>query len=418
MKQIKQIYAALEIASHEIRLIVGEFHESRFNVLRVERTRCNGVEHKEIVDEQAVVAAIIKLISKSSKKLGYKIERVLLAIPSVDVEFANKRVSIPLEEGSKRVRLSHIQAGLNEAVTYKPNGDVELVNVGVIKYITNGITSRKMPIGEICDVLTMSVDLLYARKEIVYAYARCAEKAGLEIMDICLDSYAMAEEAAVFEQTVDKYVIQVALGRQDTTLSLFTHGKLVSCEMMPGGYGEWLSAMKEQFGFPTDVSFRLLKNNLMFDEEKISEEIIYLWNENEVTKQLTQKELYDCVKSGVNEWIQQVCEVCEPIVESGDVRYLLSGEGMEIQGLEERLKDFNAPASVYVPQIIGARDCSLVVCLGLFYNWSRQQDIRQDERICTDIRDVTNGMDLYKKKASDDEGSFTKRLKSILLNEK
>ena len=71
MKQLKQIYAALEIASHEIRLVVGEFHESRFNVLRVERTRCSGVAHKEIVDEQAVVAAIIKLITKRSHALGY-----------------------------------------------------------------------------------------------------------------------------------------------------------------------------------------------------------------------------------------------------------------------------------------------------------------------------------------------------------
>ena len=56
----------------------------------------------------------------------------------------------------------------------------------------------------------MNVDLLYADKEVVYAYARCIEKAGLEILDVCLDSYAMANEAAVFEQTVDKYVIQIA----------------------------------------------------------------------------------------------------------------------------------------------------------------------------------------------------------------
>ena len=36
----------------------------------------------------------------------------------------------------------------------------------------------------------MNVDLLYADKEVVYAYARCIEKAGLEILDVCLDSYA------------------------------------------------------------------------------------------------------------------------------------------------------------------------------------------------------------------------------------
>ena len=144
-----------------------------------------------------------------------------------------------------------------------------------------------MPIGEICDVLTMNVDLLYAKKEIVYAYARCVEKAGLEIMDICLDAYAMAEEAAVFEQTVDKYVIQVDLDRQDTTLSLFTHGKLVSCEVLDSGYGKWLTDLKEAFGFPSDVGFRLLKNNLTFAKDMEEDAVIYLWNEEKVTKQLT-----------------------------------------------------------------------------------------------------------------------------------
>ena len=418
MTQLKQIYAALDIASHEIRLVVGEFHESRFNVLRVERTRCSGVAHKEIVDEQAVVAAIIKLITKSSHALGYKIERVLVAIPAIGVERAAKRVSVPLEEGSKRVRLSHIQMGINEAVSYKPGDDVELVNIGCIKYITNGITSRKMPIGEICDVLTMNVDLLYAKKEIVYAYARCVEKAGLEIMDICLDAYAMAEEAAVFEQTVDKYVIQVDLDRQDTTLSLFTHGKLVSCEVLDSGYGKWLTDLKEAFGFPSDVGFRLLKNNLTFAKDMEEDAVIYLWNEEKVTKQLTMKQLYDCVKDDVDAWINAVNEACAPIVETGDGRYLMCGEGMEIQGLAERMGDFNALAKVYVPQIIGARDCSLAVCLGLFYNWKEQLEIRSDDRICADIRDITNGTQIGKRRATDDEGSFTKRLKSMLLSEK
>ena len=33
----KQIYASVEIADHEVRLVVGEFYETRFNILRVEK---------------------------------------------------------------------------------------------------------------------------------------------------------------------------------------------------------------------------------------------------------------------------------------------------------------------------------------------------------------------------------------------
>ncbi|MEG1731595.1 MAG: hypothetical protein RR252_00440 [Longicatena sp.] len=88
----KKIYASLEIADHEIRLVVGEFCESRFNILRVEKMAIQGIEKKEIIDEQNVVNGIIKILKKSNDALGFHIERVLLAIPSVQVMRNNKRV--------------------------------------------------------------------------------------------------------------------------------------------------------------------------------------------------------------------------------------------------------------------------------------------------------------------------------------
>lgn len=415
----KQIYAALEIADHEVRLVVGEFHETRFNILCVERAKTTGILNKVIVDEQNVIAAVMKAAKNVSQTLGYRIERVLMAIPSMDVTRFNKRVSIPIEEGSKRVRLSHIQSGINEAVSYHPDKDLELVNIGCVKYITNGITSRKMPLNEICDVLTMNIDLLYANKEVVYAYARCAEKAGLEIIDICLDAYAIAEEAAIFEQTVDKYIVLVDLERQNTTLSLFTHGKLVNCEVLEHGYGEWIASLKEQYGLPLDVGFRLIQNTRALEEKDVSDTVIYIWSEGGVSRQLTERDVYKCVAGKIQNWLKTVSETSQPIIESGNVKYILTGEGLEIQEIEKLAKGLNAQAQVYVPQTIGARDCALVTCLGLFYSWKEQLAIRKDERTSCDQRDVEKVVEsVNKSSGTDDESGFTKKLKSMLLNDK
>lgn len=415
----KQIFAALEIADHEVRLVVGEFHETRFNILRVERVKTTGVLNKVIVDEQNVISAVMKAVQNASNVLGYRIERVLLAIPSVDVTRFNKRVNVFIEDGSKRVRLSHIQSGINEAVSYRPDKDLELVNIGCIKYITNGITSRKMPINEVCDVLTMNIDLLYANKEIVYAYARCAEKSGLEIIDICLDSYAIAEEAAIFEQTVDKYVILIDLERQNTTLSLFTHGKLVNCEVLEEGYGDWIEPLKRTYGLPIDVGFRLIQNTCSLEEKEVGDSIVYIWSENGTSHQLNERDLFKCVAPRIDAWVQMINETSQPIVDSGNVRYILTGEGLEIQELEKVIQRLNAQAQIYVPQTIGARDCALVPCLGLFYSWKSQLAIRKDERTSCDQRDVEKVVEsINKPSASDDEGGFTKKLKSMLLSDK
>ena len=106
---------------------------------------------------------------------------------------------------SGKVRLSDVQNGINEAIQYSPEENLELVNVGCIKYVINGISSRKLPLNEVCDAFSMEIDLFYANKRILYSYARCVEKAGLQILDICLDAYAIAEEAAIFEQTIEYY---------------------------------------------------------------------------------------------------------------------------------------------------------------------------------------------------------------------
>ncbi|MBS6373161.1 MAG: cell division protein FtsA [Erysipelotrichaceae bacterium] len=416
--QIKQIYAALEIADHEVRLIVGEFFETRFNVLCVERVKTTGVSNRVIVNEQNVIAAIIKATTNASKTLGYRINRVLLTIPSVNVARHNKRINVFVEDGSHRVRLQHIQKGINDAIVYRPETDKELVNVGCIKYITNGITSRKMPLQEICDVLTLNVDLLYADKEIVYSYASCIEKAGLEILDICLDAYAQAQEAAVFEQTVDKYVVLVDLGRQNTTLSLFTHGKLVSCELLETGYGEWCSRLKDTYGLPVDIGYRLLQNGFAMNSDAISDRLVYIWNEHGEQKQLTERQLYEAVHESMEKWIETLNISCQPIVESGNVHYMITGEGAEIQPLEVLKTKLNAPAQIYVPQTIGARDCALVTCLGLFYSWREINTIRKDERVSCDLREMETVMVSAAHKSTHDESSFTKKLKNILLSEK
>lgn len=413
----REVYAAIEIADHEVRLVVGEFFETRFNILRVERVATEGVQKKEIIDEQKVIHAIMKAVKKANETLDFKVRRVLLAIPSIQVSRYTRKVSVKMEEGSKRVRLSHVQMGLNEAIMFRPDEQLELVSVGCIKYVTNGITSRKMPLDEVCDELIMNVDLLYADKNTVYSYARCIEKAGLEILDICLDMYAMAQEAAVFEQTVDKYVVLVDLERFSTTLSLFTQGKLVNCEVLDEGYGNWLEELRDVHHLSYDVGFRLVQNTCSFIESKVNDSIVYIWSEHGVQKQLTEYDIFRMIQPKALAWIQMLNETCKPIVDSGNVHYLLSGEGLEIQAIEELLDQMNASAHAYAPQTIGARNCALVTCLGMFYSWREQQKIRKDDRICCDLNEVEI---IGRKRTNrfDDEGGFTKKLKSILMSDK
>ena len=118
----KRVYASIEIADQEIRLVVLEIFESRYNVLRVESVACSGVQNQTIVNEANVVSAIRTAVTNAQAALGYRIERVLLAIPSVNVMRSNQKVHVQIEDGTKSIRLFHIQQGYNKAIQKKAWG--------------------------------------------------------------------------------------------------------------------------------------------------------------------------------------------------------------------------------------------------------------------------------------------------------
>ena len=414
----KEIYAALEIADHEVRLVIGELFEARLNILRVERVAMSGVTNKEITDEKAVVSAIRKAVANATIALGYRIERVLLAIPSLEVTRCNQKINVSIEDGTRTIRLFHIQSGFNKAISYRAGSHLELVNVGCIKYKVNGITSRKLPLGETCDSFVMDMDLLFAQKKAVYAYARCVEQANLEILDICLDAYAMAQEAAVFEQAIDRYIVQVDLSRSSTVLTLFAHGRLVRCIQVDEGYAHWYETLQERFHLRDAACFRLLQNLFSADPQQNGDNVIYIESIDGQQVQVTAADVYACCMERMHAWVRTVSETCELIVRGGTTRYVVSGEGMDIQVLGELMKEFNAPAAGYVPQLIGAREAAFTTTVGMIYNWKEIQQIRKDSRISVNHNEMEESVESINKVAHDGEGGFTKKLRNILLSDR
>lgn len=412
----KEIYAALELCDDEIRLTVGEFFESRFQVLRVEKVPTTGIIKKKIVDRDKVITAIKIAKQRTEESLGYEIARVLLSVPSVNMERYHKTFVVPVEEGSKRVRVPHIQAGLKEAYNFRPSRGLELVNISCIKYVTNGITSRRMPIGEVCDELIMKIDLLYADKQTIYEYLACVEEAGLDILDIYLDAYAFAQEAVVMNQTMDKYIVQVLLEESSTTLSLFSQGRLVSSELLELGYSDWFENVEETYGLSKNIAFRLAQNGITWDNS-VSDRVIYVWPDEDEQRLITERQFYESLAKPVEQWITLINETSAPILEAGKVEFVLGGTGMELQSLDQVLDRLNAPYRIYVPETIGARNSSMSTSLGLFYSWKELQEIRKDSLTSCDDEEVKDSLKLNGRVDAENEGSFTRRFKNMLLGE-
>lgn len=412
----KQIFAALEIADHEIRLIVGEFFNTRFNIIKVERVESMGIEGQRIVNEGLVIKNIKKAVQNASQLIGADIESVLLCIPSIRAKRIARKISVDITSIDNRVTMNDVRNAIKQATLSEIPADLELINVVCAKYTTGGISSRRAPINEICTKLTVDIDLLCADRKVAYEYASCIEKAGLEILDVSLDAYAISKEAALLEQAIDHNVILIKLERQTTTLVLLNQGRVANLEVLDRGMDEWIIPVSQNYHLPQDVASRLIKYNTRLGLDKYSDSPIYIWAVEGKTMTLSEKQLYDKVNENIESWLDEMHTLCRPILQAGNVTVIVTGEGGDMQGLDQCLKNqLEVDTKNYCPETIGVRHSSLSSCLGLFYAYKDQLPISLNDSTSVNMLEFEKTVTTNSKVKvnNDSEISITKKLKGM-----
>lgn len=415
----KQIFAAVEVVDHEVRFIVGEFFNTRFNIIKVERVPVSGMTGSELVNAEAVTTAIHKAAENAGNTIGTKIEKVILGIPAYRVKRYPLKVNVNIDSLDGICSAHDIRLAISKATQTHIDNTLALVQPACVKYTVNGITSRRIPIGERCDHLIVDIDLLCADRQLTYALVGCVEKAGLSVMDIYLDAFATAKEAALLEQSMDQSIIVLKTERNTTSLSLVSQGKLMACDTIEAGLGNMISSISEGYQLPTETAARLLKYNTRLNLDKYSTNPVHIWALNGETTTLSEEQLMDCVKPALRNWVDEIKAKCQPILDAGKTRVIITGEGGELQGIDEVLgKALDTDVRCYVPETLGGRYSGLTSCLGLFYSYKDNLPITQNDDNSVDMEQFAKTVEYKNAKPSDSEESITKKLKLMLFEAK
>lgn len=414
----KSVYAALELADREVRLVVSEIFNGRSNILRVERVSHDGIRNSKVRDENAVVKAIDTAVSQAQMALGYQIERVVLAIPSVNVRPVNHKVHIEIEDGTHTIRRFHIQQGLKSAMSATNFENVEIVNVNQIHYYVDGVKQDKVPLGVDSEAFDMEVDFLCADRKAIYTYVATVEKAGLQILDIVLDVYGAAKETGTLSQSMDKPVILLDLEADHTTLAFINQNKVGFTTILDKGYRSFIQSLREKYGLSETTCWRLLEN--LFDAREIDAKdvVIYIEQQEEKRIEISQKELAESILPKLRSWIADINAGCANILESVQARYVITGQGADIPVLKQYLNTFNAPASIYSVTTIGARSGANVTNLGLIYALVDINKMHNKDTTSVNNNELEESIESITRYAKDQEGGFTRKLKKAVLSAK
>ena len=417
----KQIFASLEVSDQEVRLVVGEFFNTRFNIIKVERCSCDGFNGEKVVNGEAITEAVKKAAENAGKMIGSQIKGVILAIPSCGMKRYSFKSTVPVEGIDSVVTVQDVRSAMNKAQNMEIEKNYALIQTVNVKYTVNGITTRRIPIGDRCSSLTVDIDLLCANRTMAYELVSCVENAGLKIMDIFLDVFAIGKEAALLEQSINQQIIVLKMERQSTSFGLLRRGRLNTATVLPSGLGNIAAVLSEKYGINPENAVELLKYSAVLNNRTWSDNPVHIWSHDGKTETLTEKQLAEAVLPRVNVWMNYVLKTCEPILQAGETTVIITGEGGETQGLSQLLAEkLHTKVRTYVPDTLGGRNACLTSCLGLFYAY-------QDRLPITGYTDESIDMDAFIKAVSyreknhegnTKEDTLTNKLKGLFLDNK
>lgn len=395
----KQVYASIFLDENKLQILVGEYYNTRFNIIKSYREKIEGIKDFAIIDKEKVVSAIKKGIDEVSERVGASVKKVILVLPPVDFKRVPIRVSVKPTNGL--VNKNDVARAISSSYNSSVGINYIIVNSSITKYYFNGVPSRRLPEKEYCTELLIDVDLLCANRDMCFSYVNLLNEAGLEVLDITLNNFAICKEAVLFEQSLVSNVILLDIGNVHSYISLISKGKLANCEILSDGMDVIYNFVKNCYDLPDDNLDRLIKYNQPNNE--FPNDSVFAWNDrNGVNQSISALELSKAIKGPTDSLVDKVVTMCRPIIKNGNTSFFVVGEGSKHITLIETLKEQSGcDVKSYYPDTIGVRDSDYSAIYGSFFAYREKAILNNLSVNCVDVIEYE---DTVNKKELNNEG--------------
>lgn len=220
---MRKIYTGIDLGSDSVKIVVAELVNEKFQVLSACSTKSLGIKRGLVVDHEMALRSLNQGIFEIEKKLGIKIDRAIVTVPSNNRDIkvvTGSIVTNGVVVGKDVVRV------LQEACTDKIDDDQVPVSVIPIMFNSDKDKFTKDPVGMTMDELTVKALLATAPKKQVFDYLSIFNEANIEVEDItfnCIGDYFEAKN----KKTEESVGAIINIGNDKTDVSVFNKGILI-----------------------------------------------------------------------------------------------------------------------------------------------------------------------------------------------
>lgn len=409
--EVKQVYSSLYINENEIQVLCSEFYNTRFNIIFQEDFECKGIIDFKIVDEHALISSIKHALGEASKNIGASIKKVLLIIPPV--LFKSIPIKVNVRTKNNYVENSDVASALTNSLKSNIDKDLAIINASINKYNINGISTRKMPIGERAKDFSVDIDLLCASKDIVYSYIKSIISSGYDVLDISLSIYSIIKESLLYEKSLSSNIILLDISKSYTNLSLIHNSKIYSSEIIHVGLNNFVDEVYKSFQFGKNNILDLIKYNTYNDNNK--NDVIFAWNDNNGTNcNITNEKLFNAFNNTFELYVDNLYSMCKPILDKGNVSVFITGEGADMNMLVNKIGFlFNCDVKTYIPDTIGVRNPALTALFGAMYVYREKAILNNLNVSCIDLLEYNNAVEIDSNRQNDIGESITTSIKKF-----
>ena len=374
---MRKIFTALDIGSNTIKVVVGEFIGTKLNILSAVKVTSRGYVNNYILDKEALISRIKEAISKTEEELNIKIRKVILNVPTYNLDFKLTDGRVELEENV--VKSNDIVRLLQDVSKNKIDHKNEIICTLPIMFKVDD-EETIYPYGKHGNILYVKSILVSTDKKTIYDLATIVNSCNLDIIDITttglVDYYNFKSK-----ELDTKNIAIVNLGSTTTNISIFSKGIFINNKIIDDG------------GFYIDKEiasvYNLKRNETEYLKEKLAlavinnadeKETITLPNKNGEEITVNQYELSKIVSEKMDNLLKIIKKNINLLTKKEISYIIITGGLSEIKDINLLINNvFNKNGKIGKINNLGARDNSYSVALGMLKYFNSKLLLRNRE---------------------------------------
>jgi cell division protein FtsA len=234
MARRDELIVGLDIGTTKICAVVAEQTENGVDIVGIGTHPSHGLRKGVVVDIDATVNSIKKAVEEAELMADCEITSVYAGIAGGHIRGFNSHGVVAVKD--REVRNSDIKRVIDAAKAVAIPMDREVIHVIPQEFIIDDQDGIREPLGMSGVRLEAKIHIVTAAVTSAQNIVKCANKAGLNVIDIVLEPLASAE-AVLAKDERDLGVCMIDIGGGTTDIAVFADGSIKNTAVLGlGGY--------------------------------------------------------------------------------------------------------------------------------------------------------------------------------------